>query len=254
MISRETPEGLAARLGARFGLADDAVVQLGALLALLGDDPNAPTTVTALTRAADVHLADSLVALELEEVSGARRVADLGSGPGFPGLALAAGLPHARVWLIESSKRKCAFLGRAVERSGIANAEVVCRRAEEWHAGAGRCDLVTARALAPLAVVAEYAAPLLDEGGCLVAWKGARDSAEEAAAAAAASILGLEPASPVPVVPYPDSRDRWLHRYRKVSATPARFPRRPGMARKRPLGATSADSSRTARTLRRQPR
>lgn len=205
--------------------------------------------MTAPQRAVDLHVADSLVALELEEVRRARAVADLGSGPGFPGLALAAALPAARVSLVESSARKCAFLRRALAGAGIANAEVVCLRAEEWAAGRGQRDLVTARALAPLAVVVEYAAPLLCQGGHVVAWKGRRNSLEEANAQAAAVLLGLEYRDPAPVAPYPGSRDRWLHRFRKVAPTPSRFPRRSGMARKRPLSARSADSSRSERTL-----
>jgi 16S rRNA (guanine527-N7)-methyltransferase len=84
-------------------------------------------------------------------------------------------------------------------------------------------------------VLAEYAAPLLELGGSLVAWKGARDVDEEAAGAAAAEILGLEPRPPVPVRPFKGSRERNLYVYTKTAPTPERFPRRPGMATKRPL-------------------
>ncbi len=89
-------------------------------------------------------------------------------------------------------------------------------------------------------MLAEYAAPLLAEGGHLVAWKGARDPEEEAAGAAAAAELGLEPLEPVAVRPFPAARHRHLHAFRKIAPTPARFPRRPGMATKRPLGAGSS--------------
>ena len=81
----------------------------------------------------------------------------------------------------------------------------------------------------------EYAAPLLSEGGTLIAWKGRRDPVEEAAGAEAAGILGLELAETRAVEPYPGSRERHLHLYRKLRATPERFPRRPGAAAKRPL-------------------
>lgn len=83
--------------------------------------------------------------------------------------------------------------------------------------------------------MAEYAAPLLDLGGSLVAWKGQRDLDEERAGTAAAHILGLEPQPPTPVRPFKGSRERNLYVYTKVAPTPARFPRRPGMATKRPL-------------------
>jgi 16S rRNA (guanine527-N7)-methyltransferase len=113
---------------------------------------------------------------------------------------------------------------------------VVHARAEAWPAGAEAHDLVTARALAALPVVVEYAAPLLAEGGALVAWRGRRDPDAEAAATRAAAEVGLEPVEVRRVEPYSAARDRHLHVFRKTAPTPPRFPRRPGMARKRPLG------------------
>jgi 16S rRNA (guanine527-N7)-methyltransferase len=95
---------------------------------------------------------------------------------------------------------------------------------------------VTARALAPLEVVAEYAAPLLAVGGTLVAWRGRRDADAEALAARAADQLGLEPGEIVQVQPFPGAKNRYLHLMSKVTETPLGFPRRPGMATKRPLG------------------
>lgn len=184
-----------------------------------------------------MHLADSLSALDLSEVTAAERIADIGAGAGFPGLALAVALPAAHVDLIESTRRKCEVIERLAARAGVANARAVGERAEDWArgAGAGSYDLVTARALAPLAVLAEYAAPLLREGGVLVAWKGRRDDAEEAAGRVAADQLGLAPGEVRHVVPYAAARDHHLHVLRKAGPTPARFPRRPGQARKRPL-------------------
>jgi 16S rRNA (guanine527-N7)-methyltransferase len=220
-------------LAVRYGLKAPAVAAVARILDLIGRDATAPTTVRAPERAVDVHVADSLVGLELDVVRRARTIADVGSGAGFPGLALAVALPAARVFLVESVGRKCAFLERAVEVAGLPNVEVVCRRAEEWSAS---CDLVTARAVAPLAVLAEYAAPLLLVGGSLVAWKGGRDAGEEADGEAAAAVLGLEVREVRRVVPFAGAEHRHLYVYSKVTETPARFPRRAGMARKRPLG------------------
>lgn len=205
----------------------------------VASDSEAPTTVTERAGILRDHLADSLVALDLSEVRGARAIADLGAGAGFPGLPLAIALPAARVSCVESNGRKCAFISRAAEACGAANAMAVHARAEDWAAGLGACDLVTARALAPLAVVAEYAAPLLAMGGWLVAWRGRRDDADEAAGAKAAAELGLEPGPVIAVEPYPGALHRHLHLMRKIAPTPDRFPRRPGMARKRPLGGAS---------------
>jgi 16S rRNA (guanine527-N7)-methyltransferase len=211
---------------------------LAALLELVATDPQAPTSVTEPGGAVDAHLADSLFALDLPAVREAGTLADLGSGAGFPGLAMAVALPAARVWLVESVGRKCEFLTRAVAAAGLGNVEVVHTRAEEWTDGREACDVVTARALASLPVVEEYAAPLLRRGGTLVAWKGRREEAEERAGADAAAELGLEPVEVRRVEPFPGARDLHLHVLRKVAPTPDRFPRRAGRAAKRPLGAS----------------
>lgn len=214
-------------------------VPLGALkpiLALQASDPVASTTVRDPAEAVDRHVADSLVALDLDAVRNARRIADLGAGAGWPGLALAAALPDARVALVESAVRHTRYLERAVAAGGLTNVEVVHARAEEWAAGIGAHDLVCARALAALPVLCEYAAPLLMETGVLVAWKGAVPEEEARAGAAAAAIVGLEPVDVRAVEPYPAAERRTLHVFRKVAPTPDRFPRRPGMAVKRPLG------------------
>lgn len=224
-------------LAERYGLGNRAVEQLEALVDRVATDPAAPTTVTDRPGIVRDHIADSLVALDLPVVRQATAIADLGAGAGFPGLPLAIALPGARISLVEGNGRKCAFMAAAIEACMVRNATPVHARAESWPAGLGACDLVTARALAPLAVVAEYAAPLLAPGGALVAWRGRRDADDEAAGARAAAELGLKPDAPIHVEPYPGALHRHLHVLVKVGPTPARFPRRPGMARKRPLGA-----------------
>ena len=206
-------------------------------LVALAAEPDPHTSVSDPAAAAEAHVADSLVALELEPVRAARRIADIGAGAGFPGLALAAALPGTRVDLIEAQRRKCALIGRLAAAAGLDNARPVNARAEDWAAGegAGAYDLVTARAVAPLAVLGEYAAPLLVAGGTLVCWKGTRDGREEAAGAAAARQLGLAPAEARHVLPFAGAHSRHLHVFRKVAPTPPRFPRRSGVAAKRPL-------------------
>jgi 16S rRNA (guanine527-N7)-methyltransferase len=225
------------QLAAHYALPPATADALGSLLALVAGDPAAPTTVRDPAVAVDAHVADALVALELAPVRAARRVADLGSGAGFPGLVLAAALPDAEVALVEANRRKCAFLARAAVQMALTNVVVVADRAESWSAGIDTRDLVTARALAPLAVLVEYAAPLLAPGGRLLAWKGRRDEGEERNGAAAAAATGLQPAEVRPVRPWPGAEHLHLHLYVKVGATPNRFPRRPGMASKRPLRA-----------------
>ncbi len=225
-----------AELAARYGLRDAQISQLEKILRTLEEDEHAPTAVRSATHALDVHLADSLVALELNELEAATTIADIGAGAGFPGLALGVALPAARVALVESQRRKCDFLLGISSTARIENATVVCARVEEWRDGVGTNDAVLARALAPQPVVLEYAAPLLRLGGSLVDWRGRRDTDEEAAALRAAEILGLELVEIRHVDPFDGATDRHLHAFSKLSATPERFPRRAGMARKRPLG------------------
>ena len=224
------------------GLSERDVAALGAVLGLLAADRGAPSAVTDPDRAWRVHVADSLTGLEVDELRAARHIADVGSGAGFPGLALAVALPAAEVDLIESTGRKCEFMRRAIRTAEMANARVVCERAESWasrpppEGGREAYDAVTARAVGRLATLAELAAPLLATSGILVAWKGRRDPEEEAELERAGERLAMAPVTVSWVGPYAGSRHRHLHVLRKVGPTPAGIPRRPGMAKKRPLG------------------
>jgi 16S rRNA (guanine527-N7)-methyltransferase len=222
----------------RFGLPADAAPRLGELLEALAAEPDPPTTVRDPDRALNTHVADSLSGLAVRGLREAARVADVGAGAGFPGLALALALPRAQVDLLEATARKAEVIDRLARAAGATNASAVAERAETWASGDGRgaYDAVTARAVAPLAVVLEYAAPLLREGGILVAWKGKRDPSEEDAAAGAAELLAMSDEEVLPVVPFQGADSRHLHVYRKSGPTPKGIPRRPGMARKRPLG------------------
>jgi 16S rRNA (guanine527-N7)-methyltransferase len=230
---------------AQTGLGEPAERRLEALLELLARDPEAPTSVRAPAEAVDTHIADSLAALPFLGPRRPDAIADVGSGAGFPGLPLAIALSDSSVDLIESTTRKCRFLERAIRAAGAANARVVCERVEDWARGEGaECyALVTARAVAPLATLIEYASPLLREHGWLVAWKGARDQGEETQAAAAAHVLGMSPIATHQVKPFADARQRHLHLFEKIGPTPDGVPRRSGMARKKPFGTESSGSN-----------
>jgi len=225
-------------------LSAGSAEQIRLLLEALAAEPRPPTTVASPEEALEVHVADSLSGLEVgPPLTRARRIADVGAGAGFPGLALAIALPGANVDLIESAGRKAAVISRLAQAARIENARAVTGRAEEWAGtpaalggGGGAYDAVTARAVAALPVLVEYAAPLLRMDGVLVAWKGARSGEEEASGAAAAAELGLAAEDALRVEPFEGARERHLHVFRKISPTPARFPRRAGMAAKRPLG------------------
>ncbi len=210
---------------------------LQTVLDLLASERASVSSVTD-DRAWRVHVADSLTGLDLPQLREAEKIADIGSGAGFPGIVLAAALPRAHVDLIESIGRKCDFMQRAIEASGISNARVVNARSEEWASGEGRggYEVVTARAVGRLSTLAELASPLLVDGGVLVAWKGKRDEAEEAQLGGASSQLAMYPERALHVGPSAGSEHRHLHLIRKKGRTPSDLPRRPGMAKKRPRG------------------
>lgn len=122
------------------------------------------------------HVLDSLSAVAALRRRGAARIADIGSGAGFPGLTLAIAMPEVTVTLIESTRKKAAFLEAAAAVAGVGDrVAVMAQRAEalaHWRGLAGfPVDVVTARAVASLDVLASLAAPLLRPDGALLAWK-----------------------------------------------------------------------------------
>jgi 16S rRNA (guanine527-N7)-methyltransferase len=189
-------------------------------------------------RAWKVHVADSLTGLEVHELTMAQRIADVGAGAGFPGLALAVALPNAQVDLIESVGRKCTFMQRAIDAAQIPNASVLNIRSEDWANSGGReaYEVVTARAVGRLSTLAELASPLLKPNGLLVAWKGKRDEGEEGQLQRASESLAMRPESILDVGDRAGSQHRHLHIIRKVGPAPPDLPRRPGIAKKRPKG------------------
>ena len=147
------------------------------------------------------------------------RIVDVGSGGGSPGLPLACDLPGRSFTLLEAERRKCAFLERFARE--LPNVEVVWGRAEEQEPEA--FGVALAKALAKPPVAAELCLPLVATGGAVILWLG-RDAGRQLVARAAERVGGaLEQEADGLVV------------LRKVAPTPPGFPRRPGMAKKRPL-------------------
>jgi 16S rRNA (guanine527-N7)-methyltransferase len=161
-------------------------------------------------------LDDSLRGLELVRREGGP-VVDVGSGGGVPGIPLANALPEKEFELLEAQERKCAFL----REHAPPNASVVRGRAEEQPLDWAGC--VVAKALASPPVAAEWCLPLVRPGGAVVLWVGPSADAERVGRVA--EKLGAE---------LEDARDGFIV-LRKLVATPPGFPRRPGVAKKRPL-------------------
>jgi 16S rRNA (guanine527-N7)-methyltransferase len=234
-------------------LTDAQRRSLEIVLELLAEERASVSSVTD-ARAWKVHVEDSLTGLDVPEFRKASRIADLGSGAGFPGLVLAVALPGATVDLIDSVGKKTAFIARAVAAAGIPNAVAITARAEDLGRGEDESqgvaptgedppesrresyDVVTARAVGRLSTLAELASPLLRPGGVLVAWKGRRNEEEEQQVARAAESLAMTPETILDVGHRAGSEHRHLHVLRKSGPTPTDLPRRSGMAKKRPRG------------------
>jgi 16S rRNA (guanine527-N7)-methyltransferase len=176
------------------------------------------TAIRDLDEAWRVHVEESLAAAEVVgRFEGP--IVDVGSGGGAPGIPLAFAFPERSVTLLESNRRKCAFLREAAR--DFPNAAVVQGRAEEQETD--RFGVAVAKALAAPPVAAEWCLPLVAPGGAAILFVG--PSADADAVGSVAERVGggpVERLSGLLVVP-------------KVSPTPPGFPRRPGMAKKRPL-------------------
>ena len=205
---------------------------------LLADSPVQTTTVKG-DEAVARHYAESLEAYRLSGSPEAGVVVDVGSGGGFPGLVIAAVAPEVEVHLVEARRKRADLLGEMAEALGLGNVSVYGERAEETGRGTlrERADLVIARAVAPLPELLEYTAPLAATGGTIAAVKGSKGEAELAEAGAALAALNCEHAGTEGMRGEVAGQMRVLL-FRKVGATPARYPRRPGMPRKRPLAAS----------------
>jgi 16S rRNA (guanine527-N7)-methyltransferase len=166
-----------------------------------------------------VHLDESLAALEtMQRFDGP--IVDVGSGGGAPGIPMAQALPEREVTLLEATQRKCDFLERWT--ADLANLRVVCGRAEEQPLDAW--GVAVAKALAPPPVAAEWCLPLVAPGGAAVLYVGPTAQADRVSQVAGLLAAELELDSPPGLLVL-----------RKLGPTPPGFPRRPGVARKRPL-------------------
>src|SRR5215210_3820217 len=187
------------------------------------------------------HVLDSLSCFLFEPLGHARRLADVGSGGGLPGLPLKVAAPRLGVALIEATGKKVRFLKRAVDTLSLDGVEVLNGQVEELgrtgeHRGA--YDVTTARAVARLSVVAEYCVPLLRVGGYTISMKGRLEDEEVSEGERAAEMLGAEVQEiiRVPRLPEIGEKQRSLIVLRKVGETPNRYPRGVGVPAKKPLG------------------
>ena len=187
----------------------------------------------------DRHLIDSLTVLKTDLLTGAGTLIDVGTGAGFPGMALAMARPDLRVTLLDSQQKRLSFLQAVAEETGTGNTELIHARAED---GARRKDLreqfdiAAARAVAPMNVLCEYLLPFVRKGGRALCWKGPGLREESEAGRRAAFLLGGKAGTPVPT---PIAGRDWEHLIlpvEKTGPTPGIYPRRAGTPKSSPLG------------------
>ena len=230
--------GQAAKLGLH--LTDAQIGQCGAYAAAL-IETNRSVNLTAITDPDAIalkHFLDSFTAYAARPWTGHERLVDVGSGAGFPGLALAIALPGLAVTCVEATGKKARAIESFAGLLGI-RAQVLHARAEEVvrdQRQRARHDVATARALGSLAHCAELLLPFLKVGGDAIAWKG-RIDAELPAAERALAAIGGEIAAVVPTASFGLGEElpgRHLVVMRKTRATPDRYPRTPADMKRRP--------------------
>jgi 16S rRNA (guanine527-N7)-methyltransferase len=222
------------------GVAEPEASQLEALARFLSDVLDGSTRVN-LTSVSDpaeawvVHVVDSVSVVPEVDAAPPGQLVDVGSGAGFPGVPLAV-VTGRRTTLAESRRKKAEFLRRHAETLPGARIRVVGERSEELaRAEPESFSVVTSRAVAALPVVLELSQPLLRRGGRVVAMKGGMDPEEAAAGLRAGRILGLEQVTDRTYdLPGKDAERRVIV-YEKRGESEVSLPRRPGMAKKRPL-------------------
>jgi 16S rRNA (guanine527-N7)-methyltransferase len=186
------------------------------------------------------HFLDSLSCVQgLRLGSNGGRVIDVGAGAGFPGLPLKVVCPNLKLTLLEATGKKVDFLQHVVDQLQLPEVTVLHGRAEELGqdpAHRETYDWAVARAVAEMPVLVEYLLPLVRPGGCCLAQKGEKAPAEVRSAEQAITLLGGRLHKLLPVELHGLAETRYLVLVNKIAPTPAKYPRRPGMPAKRPLG------------------
>ena len=197
---------------------------------------NAKFNLTAIDEPQEVyekHILDCLLPLASETING--RVADVGSGAGFPGLIWAMALPGCRFTLIEQTAKRCRYLEEAVKVLGLTNVEIINQRAEEYAViSREQFDVVTARAVANLPVLSELCVPLVKPGGVFLAMKGAQGDREVEEASYALKKLGCD-APRITHTALPCGDERTIIHADKLRATPKQYPRAYAQIKHKPL-------------------
>jgi 16S rRNA (guanine527-N7)-methyltransferase len=202
------------------------------------EEGNKVTNLTRITNraAAEIgHVGDALTLLPFLP-KGPHGLADVGSGGGVPGIPIAIMRPDAQVVLIESTQKKAAFLGKTIQGLNLKNVLLIADRAETAAQGSAResFDIVTARAVGAMNLLAEWCLPLVKKGGKFLAMKGPKVLDELAEADKIITTLGGGPAQIHPVQ-LPDAEKHVIVEIAKIGRTDPQYPRPPTVTKKKPL-------------------
>jgi 16S rRNA (guanine527-N7)-methyltransferase len=238
--SRPMPRLREGALALGLSLTDSQLGQFARYLALLleWNQRFNLTAIAAPDEVIDKHFLDSLSCATIVDLTTVQRLADVGTGPGFPGVVLKIAYPHLELLLLDSVAKRLRFLDQVVESLGLEGVTTCHARAEDagrdprWRE---RCDLTVARAVARLNTLAEYCLPLTRVGGRFLAQKGPQMQDELAEASPALRRLGGGAPSVTTLTLPGTDLGRSLIVIPKVAPTPPEFPRLPGTPKKHPL-------------------
>lgn len=191
------------------------------------------TSITEPEEIIEKHFYDCLLPIFSNLIDG--KVIDVGSGAGFPGLVFAIVKPEAHITLLEPRNKRCTFLNEVIQKLGLTNVEVINERAEDY----GKIhreifDVATARAVAPLNILAELCIPFVKQGGNFIAMKGTQWKEEYEEAKNAFKELGCGEGNIIEEE-LPSGATRCLLSFSKVRSTPNKYPRAYGQIKKKPL-------------------
>lgn len=196
------------------------------------------TAITEYEEVVDKHFIDSILLGSVKELSGKKRVIDVGTGAGFPGIPLKIVYPELEITLLDSLNKRVKFLDEVIEELGLTGIQAVHSRAEDLAQDAAhrqQYDICVSRAVANLSTLSEYCIPFVKQGGYFISYKSTQIEEELKQAKKAVQVLGgtLEQ---VETVQIPETTiERQFVMIRKTGTTPKKFPRKAGTASKTPI-------------------